>query len=971
MDKDKNNQNVVKILRKYSHVFSQDKDDIGHFEGLQHDIEVYRKRPIYCRPYKIPVSVEDEVEKKIMDLVSNGILKECCSPWNFPLLPIRKKTGEIRLCVDYRKLNDVTVKKVFPMPDLQQIIDCLHGANYFSTLDLSQGYYQISLDEQDQMKSAFTAKSGQYCFTRMPFGLANAPCTFQRVLNNVMRNINWKSCVVFMDDILIFGRTIQEHNQNLESVLRVLSESQLKAMPTKCSFLKEEVKFLGHIITSQGVKTDPEKLKAMEMIEEPTNVKELRKFLGMVTYYKRFIKGFSQIAFPLYDLTSPKKTFKWNEEHKTAFNQLKRKMLTSPILCFPNRKDKFVLYTDASDYAIGSVLCQLQQDGEKIIAYGSRKLTSSELNYSVTKKELLSIITFVRQFKHYLWGVEFEIRTDHKSLQYVLRGNNDTSSQFCRWRTELDMYNFRVHYIKGMDNGLADGMSRLGKKAFQATIAVSAEKPYYDDDVNTVIKLLQEARHNEKWPKELLNKSQEAKILWARRAELEIHNNKLFLKKNGTTHLVVPSDHRKETVKKYHEHHCHIGIQKTLSLIKMRFFWPRMEETVKDVINSCRLCSFNKQSASTNKAPLVSTKVGEPFERIAVDLTGPFLTTSKGNRYILGIIDHFSKFSMLIPVKDAASKTVCEAIFNHWVSLFGAPIEIISDNGSSFKNKLKIEFANMMGIKEVFSPPYYPQANGLVERLFRTAKTMIRLALTEHKKDWDEVLPIVNMALRNSIANATGYAPYEVIFGKRARLPMDWQFPGMQQKGIFQAESDIDYIIELKRRLKNIEENVKKRLQMSILKQADYYNKNKLTQNLKIGDLVLVRRTRSGKGLQKYNYCGPYEIIKKMGEWTYELQDKDTKEKIRRSYNQIKKFKCTLEGTTETLQPQSMMRKSSLTAQQDGNLSCGETAEHLRPQETSQNAESVLRQNLRRSTRETKQPERLGFPMIDRRDYYR
>ena len=355
MNKNVEAQSVVSILTKYADVFSKNKDDIGHFKMFQHDIETYRKRPVYARPYKIPHAIEEEVECKIAQLVRNGILKECCSPWNFPLIPVRKKSGDIRLCVDFRRLNEITVKKVFPLPDHQQIIDCLEGAKYFSALDLSQGYYQISVDEADQLKCAFTSKSGQYCFTRMAFGLTNAPCTFQRALNSVMRTVNWKRCVIFMDDILIFGKTIEEHNENLESVLKLLKSSNLKVMPTKCDFLKKEVHFLGHIISQYGVKTDPKKIQAMKAMEEPTNVKQLRKFLGSCSYYRRFVKDFSKIAYPLYDLTSPKKDFQWTEKHRSAFQKLKEKMSSPPILSFPAKNGKFILYTDASDFAIGSV----------------------------------------------------------------------------------------------------------------------------------------------------------------------------------------------------------------------------------------------------------------------------------------------------------------------------------------------------------------------------------------------------------------------------------------------------------------------------------------------------------------------------------------------------------------------------------------------------------------------------------------
>ena len=979
MEKDIEMRSVVRILEKYSEVFSKQKNEIGHFQKFKHDIEVYRRQPIYARPYKIPQSIEKEVEDKIAELVRIGIVKECSSPWNFPLIPIRKKSGDLRLCVDFRRLNEITVKKIFPLPDHQQIIDCLDGAKYFSTLDLTQGYYQMSLDERDQMKSAFTTKSGQYCFMRMPFGMTNSPCSFQRALNGVMRSVNWKKCVIFMDDILVFGKTIRDHNENLESVLKVLKDSNLKVMPAKCGFLKKEIHFLGHVISSEGVKTDPRKTEAMKTMAEPVNAKQLRTFLGMCSYYRKFIKDFSKIAYPLYDLTSPKIPFKWKEEHKKAFYQLKEKMTSSPILCFPNKKDKFVLYTDASEYAIGSVLTQLQKDGEKVIAYASRKLSQTERNYSVTKKELLAIVTFIRQFKHYLWGVEFEVRTDHRSLQYVLRGSNNTSSQFCRWRSELEMYNFRVTYIKGVKNMLADAMSRPVEQSFQA--AITLEEEIYDSDISIIVRLLQESRLDERNPKELLGKSQEAKILWARRDELILRDSKLFLKKeDGTERYIVPYDDRMNVVRKYHEDHCHVGIQKTLNLLKMRFYWPRMEETVNVTVKSCKLCSFNKQSAPRDKAPLISTVTGEPFERIAIDITGPFTITTSGNRYVLGIIDHFSKFCTLVAMKNAEAKTVCHALYKHWISLFGAPMEIISDNGASFKNNLKTEFAKLSGSREVFSPPYYPQANGLVERLFRTAKTLMKLSICENKKEWDEVLPTINMALRNSIAQSTGFAPYEIIFGKRARLPVDWQFPEIHDTNVHCYETESEYVIDLRKILKRTMENVRMHLGTSILKQADYYNKNKLAQNLRAGDLVLIRQSRNVKGLKKYQYVGPYLIVKKLGEWTYELMNRENNEKFRRSYNQIKKYiipesDCEENEIQEQNVEISTQRKKTTHPEQ--NLSkddiipiTDDTCTDPVQIENVINAEDG-KSRQRRSVRERKQPQRLGFPAISFKNFYR
>ena len=385
-----------------------------------------------------------------------------------------------------------------------------------------------------------------------------------------------------------------------------------------------------------------------------------------------------------------------------------------------------------------------------------------------------------------------------------------------------------------------------------------------------------------------------------------------------------------------------------------------MEETVNVVINSCQVCALHKQSSPCDKAPLISTVTGEPFERIAMDLTGPFTTTTTGNRYILGIIDHFSKFCVLVAIRNAEAKTVCQAIYNHWITLFGAPIEIISDNGTSFKNDMKREFSKLMGTREVYAPPYYPQGNGLIERLFRTAKSMIKLSTEKNKKEWDEVLPTVNMALRNSISQTIKFTPYEVLFGRRARLPVDLQFNHVQYKNAeTQNKTKSDYIIQLKSDLRKIEETVRTNLQASIMKQADYYNKNKLHRNLKVGDLVMVRQTRNKEGQKKYRYCGPYEIVKKLGEWTYELENKETNETIRRSYNQVKKYNRFIgpsedseirkENKSEGLQP--VERNFDADQEVENTNDAGITDAH-----------AEVTTVLRKSKRTIRQPERLGFP---------
>ena len=958
---------VISILRKHSGVFSKQKNDLGTFRGIEHQIEVNQRQPIYWKPYKIPYALEEEVEKKICELLKNGIIRECSSPWNSPLIPIRKKSGDLRLCVDYRRLNQITVKKVFPIPDHQQIIDCLSGSNYFSTLDLSQGFYQIPLRKADQEKSAFTIRSGQYCFTRMPFGLTNSPCTFQLVLNKVMRKVNWKKCVIFMDDILVFGKSEKEHNSNLEDVLHILEENGLKITPTKCGILKEEVTFLGHIISKNGVRTDPSKIASMKELNEPTNRKELQTFLGMCSYYRKFIKDFASISSPLYDLTSTKQKFEWNTAHSKAFHELKEKLSMPPILSYPNKKDKFVLYTDASDYAIGSVLCQSQNKEEKVIAYASRKLTKSEINYSVTKKELLAIINFIRHFKHYLWGVEFEVKTDHRSLEYVLKGNQITSTQFCRWRSELEQYDFKVKYVKGKENGMADGMSRPQRQSMTGNVRVMREIDdiSVDKNIQTITKLIESNRINEPNPVELRSLNQEAKILWARRGELEIHEKDLCLRKmNGNFRIIIPFQKRNNITKQYHEQHCHIGTQKTLMLLKERFYWPKMEETVNSIVESCRECSLVKRKSPRDKAPLQGTLTGEVNERISIDLTGPFYTTASGNRYILGVIDNFSKFCSLIPIKNAEANSVCQALYGNWISIFGAPLEIISDNGSSFKNQLKKELCELLGIKESHSPPYYPQANGLIERLFRTAKTLIKTTIAKNHKDWDEVLPTVNMALRNSVSRSTKFTPYEIMFGKTARLPLDWQFHTNHVNSECLLEGE--YMIRMRRHMYETENIVRNNLATSLKKQADYYNKRNLNKKFHVGELVLVRQSRKQKDFRKFDYNGPYEIVRKLGEWTYELKHTISEEIMRRSYNQIKKYRKPMNNfindesyNIERNEGNGSNIINDLESNTNNNVQGVGSCRSARNGSSGNSNRTI---GNRRSARPKQQPDRFGFP---------
>jgi len=498
---------AVQLLWEHEDVFALRTADLGRTDLVEHEIDVGDSKPVRMAPRRIPLHKMEVVEKAIEEMESKGVIRPSSSPWAAPIVIVQKKDGTARFCVDYRNLNDCTRKDAYPLPRIEDNLDALEGAKWFSTLDLASGYWQVAVAEKDRPKTAFTTKFGLYEFNVLPFGLCNGPATFQRLMEQVLRGLQWKTLVLYLDDIVVFSETLEKHIARLAEVLDRLKEAGLKLKPKKCQLFKHQVHFLGHLIDRAGIHTDPDKIRQIENWPVPENLTDVRIFLGLTSYYRRFVKDYALLASPLYELTKKDVDFHWGPEQDEALKTLKKQMVQSTLLSYPILGlDGFILDTDASQVAIGAVLSQVQGGEEKVLAFGSRCLSKPELQYCVTRKEFLAIVYFMCYYKHYLIGTPVTVRTDHGSLTWLKNMRNPTG-QLARWKERLAPFTWTIVHRPGKLHLNADALSR--KRCLGDCPQCLKMCPNLAPDVERAVRLLEElgetvltlnSVHCDQWP---------------------------------------------------------------------------------------------------------------------------------------------------------------------------------------------------------------------------------------------------------------------------------------------------------------------------------------------------------------------------------------------------------------------------------------------------------------------------------------
>lgn len=855
---------VLDVVRRYKHVFSWNKNDLGLTNMAEHTIDLTTDIPVKSAPYKTQPAKQKIIDDQINNMLDQNIIECSKSPFASPVVLAKKKSGEWRFCVDFRSLNNVTVKDAYPLPRMDDTLQALHGNSFFSTLDLLSGFWQIPVDVADRYKTAFVTRGGLYQFRVMPFGLTNAPATFQRLMDRVLLGLNWRACVVYLDDIIVFGRTIEEHNTNLALVLEKIGQANLKLKPDKCIFAVEEVVYLGHRINKHGVGTDNSKVEAIGRIETPTDRVKLKRFLGACSFYRRFVKNFSQIALPLYKLTSYKVEFVWTDVHQSAFDELKRALTNTPMLVSPNFSKPFRVYCDASKLS-GAMGAVLEQD-HGVIAYASQHFTPAENKYTINEKEALAILWSSRHFKPYIYGQRVTFFTDHKPLA-DLKMNRAPEEPLGRLMLKLQGLNYDIRYVRGADNTVADLLSRdvirnqpdsvdVNNNVSTNTIRVEAVDwsalQRADDQLAKVI--------------ESVTKKDRSSItgspFYQFFSRLRLDGDVLMFCKR----VVVPFSSRKSIISDHHQYHGHEQASKLFSRLNDKYYWPKMAEDIKSFVGACDVCQRTKTRVLdvAEQGHIVDVDEMKPLSFWSVDLQGPYHTTRRGKRYIIVAVDYLTKWVEIACLRDATAVSTARFLVDNIILRHGVPegMSILSDQGSNFESKLIKELCELYNIKKFRSSPYHPAGNGAVERENRSIKEALRSYTLTSQSDWDEYIPQIAHTRNTTVHRSTGFSPYEMVYG----------FKLDQADTIKSSEYASEFVQKLqtiKQRIANVAVD---RIRATRNKQQ---KSSRVRFNFQVGDLVLLTNEATHEGLSKKlepKRQGPYEIIAVIGTRNYRIR---------------------------------------------------------------------------------------------------
>ena len=1062
---------------------------MGYMDRTTHVIDVGDALPKKIPPRKTSFAEKDLIENTVEELLRSGKIRPSNSPWASPVVLVRKKDGTLRFCIDYRSLNDVTVKDAYPLPRIDDALDYLNGAKYFSTLDLASAYWQVAMDPDSVDKTAFATHIGLYEWLVMPFGLSNAPATCERLMEQLFQGLQWKGVLVYLDDLVAYGNTWPRALRLLRKVFQRLREANLKLKPSKCFLMRTEAEYLGHRVNADGVSPSDVKTKAIKHWPEPASVDEVRSFLGLTGYYRRFVENYAEKAQPLTSLLRKNSKFEWGPAQAEAYRFLRDALVEFPVLGTIRPTGRLILDTDASDYAIGAVLSQMQDGQERVIAYYSKTLNDAQTRYCTTKKELLAVKMGLENWDHYLRNPseKFLIRTDHAALKWLV-SMSTIDRTLARWATFVSEYPYTCEHRPGRHHTNADALSRViyrhceyddcpdcgpasttfrfpeaeeetkrehselvidppsektpflkanvmtrsqsrnqkhdmtqgdslrrqtrsQTKAAQAEenktlekekeskisseqplpkrlglgkrdqrkrrserirrrkrnhvvelqpppSALAADKPAerkaeYTSEVEIDAETAVDAEsadeasavdsaayevggeglgndHDElpaaqsadpsssfdkavcdgevlnwvtkvDWEAEqmadpslqvvraflndgvtptsdqLAGESAEVQLLCQSLPLLRLVDGEIrYFRSNPRDdpvktsvkkllgRIVVPQALRRGLVRFVHQTATHLSARRIYPLMTERFWWTSMGPDLKTWIRCCELCQQIKPGDKRGRYPLASERVGHPLDRLSIDISGPWPTSSNGNKYILAITDGFSKWLELAGLPDKTAKSVALAL-HKFVARYGVMSRLHSDRGKEFTAAVFEHLCILLGVKHTLTSGYAPWSNAQVERSNRTVKTMLQALTREHAAEWDECLPYVMQAYNGTVHASTGFTPYLLMHSlcQNPRLPVDLLLSPMAET---QLERDVscysEYVEEQRTLAQKAHAIVRKHLKTSAELQARMHERGGLrVHEYEVGSEVWYYYPPNVTNKLGTPWVGPFTVI--------------------------------------------------------------------------------------------------------------
>ena len=894
---------VHRLVKNTPNSFALDGEILPTTHLIEHGINTGDAEPIRLRPYRTPECYREPLKETLKQMQAEGIIKPSFSNWAAPAILIPKKdTGRFRLVADYRMLNKVIKRDNYPLPRIDDLLDHLKAAKVFSVLDMKSGFSQVALKKSDAHKSAFVCTEGIFEHLRLSQGLATAPSCFQRLLETIFADLIAEGVLVYIDDIIIYTETEEQHEALLKKVLERLAFAQLSLRPDKCKFFRDRVNYLGHLVTAEGIYPLYDNIKKVKDYPIPKNVDNVRSFIGLTSYYRRFIKGYAEIAKPLTELTQKENVWHWDAEQQSAFELLKRKLIEPPILAYPRFDTPFTLTTDSSSFSIGAVLSQVQDNVERVVAFGSRTLSKAEQNYSTTERECLSIVHFINEYRHYLLGRHFTVISDHQPLS-ILNSVQEPRGRLGRWQIQLSEYDFDLKYKAGKSIPHADAMSRI-----PVDIVNNINDMEYIHDTNNddgelldgqlAVPKIKIAQQKDKWCSSVIN--------YLRRQELPKNDDKLAKRvviesgryvirgdgilthipdpktmiepEMGTTPVIVlPKPLRKAALGLLHDHKCagHLGFKKTLYKVQSRFFWQHMFSDIKNYTQSCESCARVKTPPLCRTAPLTSYgRSNTPLDCIQIDIVGPIRPAARdGSTVILVVTDLFTRFAEAYPLEDQKADLIAKTLVNEFFSRYGSPRIIRSDHGSNFTSNIVKEICKLYEINQVVGSTYHPMSQGSVERQNRVLVETLKHYVEKDVFTWSDYIPHAVFAYNSSIHASTLYTPYSLFFGRLPRLPLDAVIhkPEPNYKGIEGYREDVA------QKLYSAHQNARINAETAAIAQKKYYDKRAKKREFYLFDRVYItnekknakRKSKNDCRKFRMNWIGPCEIIKYKGDVSY------------------------------------------------------------------------------------------------------